>query len=163
MGFLSDLKNNLTGSWADVSVTATPATRGQSTTITVHVNVKDNAIEINKVTAKVQCIEIVEVHNVRTTSAVGSSSQAKIGQPSPPATSGTAKATENLFDQEVPVAQAQQLAANSQQSFEATFQIPAHLPPSFTGRNARIEWKVMAAVDMKGNDPDSGWQVFEVC
>ena len=160
MGFLSNLKNNLTGSWADVSLTAAPATRGESASFNVRVNVKDEAIDINKVVVQVRCTEIVEVQARETTTrpsqANGKATTATRTSPT------TVRETETLFNQDIPVAHGQQLAANTQQSFEASVQIPAHLPPTFTGRNARIEWKAMASVDMKGNDPDSGWQTFEV-
>lgn len=155
MGFFSDLKNNLTGSWADVSITTSPAKRGESASFTVQVNVKDKAIDVNKIYVKVQCVENVEIRNVRTNS--GTSQGSTSGS-----NTTTARANETLFDQEIQVASATQLGANSQQSFEASVQLPAHMPPTFAGRNARIEWKVMAAVDMKGNDPDSGYQTFEV-
>ena len=161
MGFFSDLKNNLTGNWADVSLTAAPATRGELASFAVHVNVKDEAIDINKVVVQVRCTEIVEVQtrqtaNPRPGQKNGGTATATRTSPT------TVRETETLFSQDITVAHGQQLGANTQQSFEATVQIPAHLPPTFTGRNARIEWKAMASVDMKGNDPDSGWQPFEV-
>ncbi|NNF58090.1 MAG: sporulation protein [Rhodothermaceae bacterium] len=158
MGFLSNLKNNLTGSWADVSLTAAPATRGDAILFNVHVSVKDEAIDIDKVVVQVRCTEMVEVKARQTTNRPSEVNGKTATRTSPT----TVRETETLFTQDITVAHAQQLAANAQQHFEATVQLPAHLPPTFTGRNARIEWKAMASVDMKGNDPDSGWQTFEV-
>ena len=43
----------------------------------------------------------------------------------------------------------QSLEANSEQVFEATVDLPAHLPPSYSGRNTRVEWRLFAGLDMK--------------
>jgi hypothetical protein len=173
MGFFSNLKNSLTGSWADVSVSVPSATRGESVPITVHVTVKDDAIDIEKVVVQVHCDEIVEIADYAATGAstpataqtVVGSKQSGASAPPSTARNGTTvdvKATESLFNQELQVAGAQQLAAGSQHTFEGSVALPAHLPPSLKGRNARFEWRVMASVAMRGNDPDSGWQTFEV-
>ncbi|MEO2107880.1 MAG: hypothetical protein ABGZ36_19850, partial [Actinomycetota bacterium] len=72
------------------------------------------------------------------------------------------RANERLHHQEFTIASGQQLGANQTGSFEGQIQLPAHLPPSARGRNAEFRWQVRARLDMKGNDPDSGWQMVEV-
>ena len=150
MGFLSNLKNNLTGKWADVTVRADPARRGETLTLTVDVSVRDTDIQANKIVAKVQCIERVEVRVRR------SAGHNDDGPSFSSSDSESQQAT--LFEQEVVLAGGQSLSAGSAQSFTGEMHLPPNVPPTFTGRNARVQWRVMGSVDMKGNDPDSGWQ-----
>jgi hypothetical protein len=164
MGFLSNLRNSITGNWADVTISAPPATRGQTVPLTVNVSVKDAEIEFEKVVVEVTCAEIVEINNYSPGPGAGAPQEASKAV-STPAGSGApvnVHKTESLFAQTVNVAGPQKLDAGSQRSFEANVALPAHLPPSVRGRHARYEWKIRASVDMRGNDPDSGWQPLEV-
>ncbi|MEM9998370.1 MAG: sporulation protein [Bacteroidota bacterium] len=157
MGFFSSLKKNLTGSWADVEVTAADAERGGALTATVTVRVRDDAIDVNKITVKLQCQEQIHIPNYR-------------GGGTSTGSAGTAttrdrldiRKTETLHTDEQTLAGAQQLSANSSHDFEATFRLPDHLPPTLEGRHAAFAWRLYASVDMKGNDPDSGWQEVTV-
>lgn len=164
MGFFSNLKNSLTGNWADVSVMMPAAVRGETATITVNVAVKDQEIEFEKIAVQVRCSEIIELPNYRVSGSSSASNGAKPGTSTATRTSQDVdvRHTEQLFTQEIVVAGAQSLPANSQHAFEGSVSIPTHLPPTLRGRHARFEWKAMASIDMKGNDPDSGWQDVEV-
>ncbi len=156
MGFLSNLKNNLTGNWADVSLQPADGKRGDVITFTVHVNVRDQDIDVSKVAVKVKCVERVSVPERHSTS--------RPGHDDGPRTSsmGDRDVTTNLFDREILASPAIHLEAGSSHTFEAEVSIPDNLPPTVTGRNARFEWQAFASLDMKGNDPDSGWQTFRV-
>ena len=147
MGFLKNLKGNLTGNWATVTTQVGNARRGETLTVPVDVTVKDADISIDAIILELVCREIVDFPNNRTSSS-------ECNHPS--------SATENLYDQNINVAGPQQLSAGATQSYTASVQIPSHLPPTFNGRNARVEWSVRARLDMKGNDPDSGYQHFTV-
>lgn len=147
MGFLKNLKGNLTGNWATVSTQVSNARRGETITVPVEVTVKDSDISVDAVILELSCREIVDIPDN------GSSSSDCNHRMS---------ANESLYDQNITVAGPQQLPAGATQSYTASVQIPAHLPPTFNGRNARVEWSVRARLDMKGNDPDSGTQHFTV-
>ena len=149
MGFLSNLKDNLTGNWATVTVQVQSAQRGQNVSIPIDVTVKDKDISIDAVILQLTCREIVNIPRNMNTSSTDSNYQ-------------PSEANEELHDQKITVAGPQQMSAGSSQQFTADVQIPAHLPPTFHGRNARIEWTVLARLDMKGNDPDSGIQHLTV-
>ena len=148
MGFLSNLKGNLTGNWATVTTQVSTARRGETITVPVDVTVKEKDISVDAVVLELVCREIVDLPDNNRSS------------------SGDChhnfSASEELHDQKITVAGPQQMAAGSSQSFTANVQIPAHLPPTFNGRNARVEWSVLARLDMKGNDPDSGLQYITV-
>src|SRR3546814_10747525 len=61
------------------------------------------------------------------------------------------------FETGVKAADPQELAAGLVTTATATVPIPMSAPPTMQGRYARYEWRVRARVEMKGNDPDSGW------
>ena len=150
MGFLSNLKGNLTGNWATITVQAGQAKRGETITVPVEVTVKDNDISIDGVILELTCREIVDLPNTYSGSSSGNDCNHSLS------------ANEELHDQKITVVGPQQMAAGSSQSFSANVQIPSHLPPTFSGRNARVEWTLLARLDMKGNDPDSGLQHITV-
>ncbi len=163
MGFFSNLANSITGNWADVTVSAQPAARGQAAPFSVRVAVKNNEMEFEKIVVEVACAEIVEIPNYRDNG--GADTMHKGGVTVSSGGSGNqinVKTRESLFSQEVQVAGAGKLAAGAQQSYEGSVNLPANLPPSMRGRHARFEWQVRASIVMRGNDPDSGWQPFEV-
>ena len=148
MGFLSNLKGNLTGDWATVTTQVSTARRGETISVPIEVTVKDKDISVDAVILELSCREIVDLPDR------GSSSTSSCNH--------SMSANESLYDQNINVAGPQQLGAGSSQSFTANVQIPSHLPPTFSGRNARVEWSVRARLDMKGNDPDSGTQHITV-
>ena len=150
MGFLSNMKNNLTGSWANVNVrTGQQMRRGEPAGVAVDVQVKDSDITINGVIVEVSLQERVSLSGVQL---MGDGDNERVD----------GQANERLHHQEFTIAAGQQLGANQSGSFEGQIQLPSHLPPSARGRNAEFRGQVRARLDMKGNDPDSGWQIIEV-
>jgi hypothetical protein len=150
MGLLDKVKNTLSGDWADVSVqVAGPLVRGGALNATVNVQVKNSPIKVESVVFEVRCEEHVHIQRATITGA-GTT------------VTGSASAVEALVDHEVPVSGPQELAAGSTSTFTTSVPITSEAPPTMAGRNARYEWKVRARVDMKGNDPDSGWQTIHV-
>ena len=65
MGFFSNLKNSITGGWADVRVTTTRAVRGAPMQVTVEVAVRSDDIKVKDVYVVLECHEIVEIDNYR--------------------------------------------------------------------------------------------------
>jgi hypothetical protein len=154
MGFLSNMKKNLTGSWAEVQLTVgDTASRGGNLPVRVDVQVKDSDITVDKVIAELVCEEVIDVRG-----AMGSSWSASSGD----STSYPSESRESVHSHEVVLAAGQALSAGATMSFEGQLPIPAHAPPSARGRHSQFTWSVRGRLDMKGNDPDSGWQVVEV-
>lgn len=152
MGFFSNLKNSITGGWADVQVTTTRAVRGAPMQVTVEVAVRSDDIKVKDVYVVLECHEIVEIDNYRSHDHddAGDIDYTDIHE------------DVELFEQRVSLAREVALTAGSKQVYEGRVDLPDHLPPSYRGRNAEIRWQVLAALDMKGNDPDSGWQQLDV-
>lgn len=145
MGFLSKLKNKMTGSWADVKVELPREIgRGTEVTATVRVEVRDEPIEVDKIVLSLRCNEEIHIPRHRVT-ANGESVTVDV------------RHSENLFKEEVDVTGRLQLGAHDHRTFDVPLKVPADAPVSFEGISARYVWEVYAALEMSGNDPDSGW------
>jgi hypothetical protein len=154
MDKLKAVKSNLTGDWATVSCHFEPVRRGETLHVTADVTVKDQAISTEGVVIEVRCEELIDIPNATVWDNSSSSSSSSA--------TGRATSSESVFDTEVTAAGPQELAGGSTVSVSADIPIPATEPPTMQGRYARYEWQVRARVDMKGNDPDSGWQTLQV-
>ncbi|MBI5935528.1 MAG: hypothetical protein HY867_17640 [Chloroflexi bacterium] len=66
----------------------------------------------------------------------------------------------NTFDQEFTIAQT--LNAKGEYEWEGQVEFPKDVLPTYHGRNATHEIRILAGLDTKGNDPDSGWIVLPV-
>ncbi len=152
MGFFSNLKNSITGGWADVRITTTEAVRGEPMQITVDVSVRPDDIQVNDIYVGLECHEIVEIDNYRTHDYddTGDINYIDIRE------------DVELLDRRVSLAREVTLSAGSQQVYEGELDLPGHLPPSYRGRHSEIRWHALAALDRKGNDPDSGWHDLNV-
>lgn len=148
MGFFSNLKNAVTGGAADVRVQL-PATaqRGQSIAIHIQATAKSSA-KANAVYLLVRAAEGAQIKD--TDYANGKQS------------TETVHGHKLTFETRIQVAGAVQLEQGKSYDWEAQFQIPAHLNPSFAGQMIRHTWEVQAGLDMTGNDPDSGWVALQV-
>src|SRR4051794_4859597 len=151
MGLFDKVKNSLSGNWADLSVRIDGAlVRGGVMNATVDIAVKDNPITIESVILELRCEEFVQIRNASMQTSTGTAS------------TGNVTDSETLFNQEVIVAGAGELAAGGTFACPGQIQIPPTAPPTVVGRNARFDWQVRARVSMNGNDPDSGWQTIQV-
>lgn len=52
----------------------------------------------------------------------------------------------------------QTLKANQNYSWEKEITLPDHVQPTYNAYPKTHVWQVIAGIDMKGNDPDSGWK-----
>ncbi len=153
MGFFSKLKNTLTGGWATVTVECEQnARRGEKFPFKVNVQVKDEDISVDRVYIQLQCAEVIELDNYRSFDRDDAGDIDYIN----------VRHSEELLDEELTISQNQQLGANQSASFDGEVDIPAHLPPSYRGRNCSVQWRIYAGLDMTGNDPDSGWKEITV-
>ncbi len=148
MGLFSKLKNSVTGGWATVTVECDDnSKRGERLLFKVTVEVKDEPINVERIYVALHCNETIELEDYLIAS-----------------DSGYVNVThsEDLLEERLVIANAQELAANGSFSFNGEIDIPAHLPPSYRGKNCAIKWLIYAGLDMTGNDPDSGWKEITV-
>ncbi len=145
MGFFSKLKKKMTGSWADVSVELPEEiARGSEVTATIRVKVKDEPVEVDKIVLALRCSEEIRIPR-HTVHANGESVTVDV------------RHNENLYKEEVDVTGSLQLGAHDHRTFDVPVKVPVDAPVSFEGICARYVWQVYAALEMSGNDPDSGW------
>ena len=150
MGFMSKLKsavNTLTGGGAKVFITVEQPSRSEPFTAKVNVKVADSDLQINRAYVRLSGWETAVVHNVRQ----GQETYAH-----------DVTETATTFEQEIQIANAQTLQANQEYNWEAQIELPPTAPPTYRGRNATHEIRILAGLDTKGNDPDSGWSALSV-
>jgi hypothetical protein len=151
MGFLDKIKsakNLVTGGGAKVQVQVDgDARRGQSISVTVRAQIAGGAMNVSKVYVRVRAVERIEM-TVRDRDDPGDRDRVNEHWES--------------FSQEFPVTGPLELEANSQHEWSAEIQLPSSAPATYLGRNANHVWEFQAALDVKGNDPDSGWQQINV-
>ncbi len=155
MGFFSNLKNSLTGGWATVTLTPGEAVRGTLVPVTVNVLVKENPIQVARVYVKLECREEIEIPDYATDlkNADGSNTTRH---------TITVRQSGTLLQTETVLGTPGELNAGQAYTFEGKVEIPAELPPTCHGRYFRTRWRMLAGLDMKGNDPDSGWVDLEL-
>lgn len=151
MGFFSGLVNTMTGRWADVTMTMTPAVRGRKSAVTVNVNVRAEAITPTQVYVHLRCKEEIAIPDYKLPA-----------EPNQQPKSIKVSTETFVLDKKIAIAPAQQLAANSQRTYTGEVEIPADMPPTCKGKNAHFKWFVTAAIEMPVNNPDAGWQEIVV-
>ena len=152
MGFFSKLKNSVTGGWADVSLSIDNGTRGEAMPVTVMVNVRGEDINFSRIYLQVRCREEVHIPGYTTIDRDDAGDRDTID----------VNASHTLFEHEYSLTGANDLEANSSENYEVEIELPEHLPASMRGHFTRFVWQAYAGLDMRGNDPDSGWVEFQV-
>jgi len=72
------------------------------------------------------------------------------------------EASHQTFKQRFDIASGCTLSDGETKTWSGEIRIPESANPSFDGEMISHRWAVMAALDAYGNDPDSGWQEFEI-
>lgn len=150
MGFFDKVKaakNFVTGGGAEVQVQVGQAGLGVPIQVMVSAQVGGSPLSVNQIYIKVRGEEQVQM-TVRDRDTPGD--RDRINE------------RVETFEQVFPITGPLQLEANSQAQWQGQFQLPPNAAPSYIGRNARHVWSVMAALDIRGNDPDSGWVEFHM-
>lgn len=148
MGFINNLKNYITGSAAKVGLAVDDPARGKPFTVTVTAETGETPCRVSKVYLHVRATEHVEIPNVEVAKRSGEALEAH---------RQTVQHDETTYQEQIEVAPATELQPRQQYRWDVEVNLPPEVPPSFTGRHARHEWKLLAGLDMRGNDPDSGW------
>ena len=140
MGFFKDLKNKITGGAATVRVSVPASRRGASIPVQVQAQAKANG----KVSAVYLLVRATENASFK------DSNNEKV--------SGSKVSYENR----VMIAGAQDLKEGETYNWEAQSELPSNANSALRGAIIDHTWEVQAGLDMPGNDPDSGWQSFDV-
>ena len=153
MDKLKSMKNAITGGGATVRLEAGSAVRGTPFPVRVMATVGDADLKIEKVYVNVEGIETtemeVEVEAKDDKQTIRKSIEKKLKEVS-------------TYHQEVVLAEAQTLSAKRDYTWEGTIQLPASALVTYKGVNARHEWRLIGALSVTGNDPDSGWVTIEI-
>ena len=147
MGFLSNLKNAVTGGAADVQVQCAAVQRGTPTMVQIFAQAKSSA-NVSGVYLLVRALERAKVTD-RDLDDGHSYTE-------------TINATHTSYEHRIPVAGAFQMVEGQQGQWQVQLQLPANVGPSLQGHMISHEWAIQAGLDMTGNDPDSGWTVIQV-
>jgi hypothetical protein len=139
MGFFKDLKNKVTGGAATVRVTVPAARRGQAVPVQVQATAKANG----KASAVYLLIRATE-------SAEFKANNEKV------------QGSKVSYETRVTVAGAQDLKEGETYTWDGVLELPINSNPTLRGSIIEHTWEVQAGLDMPGNDPDSGWQTFDV-
>lgn len=151
MGLFSKLVNKITGGGARVTVMPENPTLSGKFKVTVKAVISDNDLNVNNVYLKIRSIEKARVKNVYFPATSVH-----------PATTKDITGEEEIFKAEYLIDNAKTLMAGQEYTWEYELELPSGALPTFTGRNISHEWEMLAGLDVPGNNPDSGWQKFEV-
>jgi hypothetical protein len=147
MGFFKDLKNKVTGGAVTVTVTVPPVRRGQAAQVTVQATAKANA----KVSSVYLLVRATESCEVKDTDTVDGKSRTE-----------TVRGRHTSYETRLQVAGSQELKEGQSYTWQTQLELPTSALPSLNGKIIDHEWEAQAGLDMTGNDPDSGWQSFQV-
>jgi hypothetical protein len=140
MGFFKDLKNKITGGAATVRVSVPAGRRGQSIPVQVQAQAKANG-KASAVYLLVRATENASFKDSNGDKVSGS----KVS-----------------YETRVQLAGAVDLKEGETYNFDGHFELPPNTNPSLRGGIIDHIWEVQAGLDMPGNDPDSGWQSFDL-
>lgn len=153
MGFFDKLKKFVTGGGAKVSVEAVEPARGGPFPVRIHAAVADQDLAIGGVYLKIASLETVVVKDVEIARQVGEKLET---------VREDIEKTTTVHDQKIAVAGPTTLKANEEYDWETPVTLPGDALPTYLGITARHEWKILAGLDVPGNDPDSGWVTIEL-
>ena len=152
MGFLDKLKsvkNFVTGGGADVHATVPDFfVRGENTPVTIQVKIKDDPIDVSSVYVNVRASETIDMV-VEDNDDYGDLDRVYENS--------------ETFSDRFSLRVEKTLDAGQEYEWELEIMIPENASASYSGVYASNDWEIEAGIDVKGNDPDSGWIAVEVC
>lgn len=148
MALLQKLVKSVTGSWADLSLQVSRMTPGLPQNFEVSIDVADQPIEFSRIIAVVRCTETARVN-------VSNSDDNSFGN-------GTETDSATVSEETIVLRGAGNFRAGHRETYRFEVRVPHEGPFSFKGNFVELEWKCKVSIDMRGNDPDSGWEPFHV-
>ena len=150
MGVLKNLINKITGGGAKVSIEIDEAVLCEPFTVKVKAEVGDADLKIDKVYLYVKSTERAHFDNVEMRDHSGEIYTQDL------------EFDNGAFRQDFVVSGPEVLKANQTYEWEIQIELPEEAAPTFVGRNIQHVWEFYAGLDATGNDPDSGWVIFDV-
>jgi hypothetical protein len=142
---LKSMSNMVLGNSAKVELLIDPTVqRGKAFKVVVTAHTKDSDIEIQRVYLRLLSTETVII-----TKTVQDGNHTRIKDE---------EKKHVLNDVYFDIIGAQSLKANQNYSWEKEITLPEHVLPTYNAYPKTHVWQVIAGLDMKGNDPDSGWK-----
>ena len=154
MGFFKKVKgavSKLTGGAAKVKVFVNSNDLKGTVNVTVNAETKDNPLEIKKVYLWVKSVEKIDIPKTALPQKLREN-----------ANLGLNLTNDRFPKKEFVVAEAQTLEGKQSYTWSIDVKLDGDVVPSYTGLYANHEWLFYAGLDAKGNDPDSGWQKFDL-
>ena len=153
MGLFSKLADAVTGSWVKVHLQWAEPVLGKPMTVKVNADGVKSAKDIEGVYVQVVAEEKVTVPNVHVAEMVAGVLQERVQDVTHAAVT---------FSQKYPLAGPQPLQPEQTYEWSGTITLPPEARSTYMGVNASHSWRIMAGLEVKGNDPDSGWTVITV-
>lgn len=153
MGFFSKLADAMTGGWVKVHLQWSDPVLGKPIQVRVNADTVKSDKDIEGVYVQVvaeEKVRIPEVHVAETTNGVVQDKVREVSH------------TAITFDQKFPLGGPQPIKTGQSYEWTGTITIPADARPTYLGLNAGHTWRIMAGLEVKGNDPDSGWAAITV-
>lgn len=153
MGFFSKLADAVTGGWVKVRLQHSEPALGKPFEVRIQADDVKSDHETEGVYVQVMAEERVKVPEVHVAEMVNGVLQEKV------------KDIENAvitFERKFPIAGPQFLKAGQAYEWTGTITLPDDAKPTYVGVNAGHTWRIMAGLEVKGNDPDSGRMVIVV-
>lgn len=144
----------------NISLDARDAARGGKSAVVVNLSVGKNAVTMRRLSVRVRGTELIDLSHT-----IPEEKDSKGKHLSPSRTVNVRK-EEVFFEREYTIVAGQELAGGSHHNFSGDIELPSNLPPTVTGRYARIKWEIRAETDMPGGflgmDPATSWQNIDV-
>ncbi|CAK0752831.1 Stage 0 sporulation protein M [Azospirillaceae bacterium] len=153
MGLFRNLKNMVTGDSAEVVLDVNNPGLGRPFPIRISATIGQDDCKIQKVYLRIVAEENVRVPDIHVAERFGE--EVRIS-------TQTVSTTTITYDATIDIASAQVLKAEQQYQWEAEITIPDEALPSYQGPNAQHLWKLLAGLDVRGNDPDSDWLLVDM-
>jgi hypothetical protein len=153
MGFFSKLADAMTGGWVKVHLQWSDPVLGKPIQVRVNADTVKSDKDIDGVYVQVVAEEKVTIPEVHVAETVNGVVQDKVQDVS---------RTAITFDQKFPLGGPQPIKTGQTYEWTGTITIPADARPTFLGVNSGHTWRIIAGLEVKGNDPDSGWSAITV-
>jgi hypothetical protein len=153
MGLFSKFADAVTGGWVKVHLQCSEPVLGKPIQVRVNADSVRSDKDIDGVYIQVTAEEKVTVPDVHVAETFNGVVQEKVE-----AVSHTAI----TYDQKFPIGGPQPLQTGQTYEWSGTISIPNDARPTYLGMNASHSWRIIAGLEVKGNDPDSGWTTISV-
>lgn len=155
MGLFSKLINYMTGGSAEVKVEIQNANLSSPFPVSVSAKIHDHDLQCEKIYILIRCTE-KKKEVFKPVDGENLTDNEKIVQEMDNWES------EVLYENEIQVAPKCLLKNGVKYNWPLHIDLTNQSMPTVHGKNHKVIWEVQGAIDVAGNDPDSGWVEFDV-